>query len=354
MASYELSRKRLEDLERDAQAALTGLHSVLAIFTEYQVKKLSGIELAFKKTATPVGTVKPVDSAIVEIKTKIKVLSTRYFKIFPDEFKFLDEKKLQDFQCLPTASIFGSVELKTAVNKVAQAMNTKLKSIQSAKKEINKKASEGPAKSKALAAFFSLANNSLLDSITTEESIVRDFERDMAEKDYTIENDTNDGVQASVNGTSSTLKGLWDILGLESVPAVSVAKKVEDFQEYLRTLQYPKSLRYCDANRNPLSRNSLQDSRNNNAEQNSAQEKEANLQEDRQSQGFGRAYLKKPEFIRTDRLAKFRLSITIPLSRQQEYQARYNNLVSSVAASNTKTAVRGYVAEINKLLNELR
>lgn len=354
MANYDLYRKRMEDLERDALAVLTGLHSILAIFTEYQIKKLSGVDLNFKGSITPSGLVKPVDAAILEIKNKVSLLVSRYSRVFPNEFKFLDSKKVQDFKCLPTISILGSVELKTAVNKTAQAMNSKLKSIQEAKSNLNIVASEGESKDKALAAFYSVANSNILDSVTTEESLVRDFHSSMDEKDLLIENETNAGVNATISGNNSLLKTLWNTLGLESVPAAPVAKKVEDFQEYLRSLQYPKSLRYCDSSRNPLSRNSLQESRNYNAENTSAQDKESSLQEDVQSKGFGLSYVKKPEFIRMDRLAKLRLSVTTPLSRYQEYTAKYKNLIKSIEASNTKSAVRGYVAEVNKLINELK
>lgn len=353
MPSYENAQRKLSDLERDCTKAVNELQGILAIFTEFQIKKLSGVDLNFRKSEYGIGNVKPIDLAITQIKTKVKNTYRRYSRIFPEEFKFLNSEKIYNFECWPAVNILGSVELKTSVLKTLKALNTRLKGIQDKKKELHDLAFNKETETRALSSFYSLGNRKLLDSFSTEKSIIKDFEREQLKEDVSISKETNEGVRSSLEGGGDSFtKKLWDTLGLESVPALNIVKKVEDFQFYLNSLQYPKSMRYCRDRSSKRDSQSLQNSRESNSQLASEQSTEAKRQSDKNKKGYGRQFVKSPEFKAIDRRAKLKLPMLLALGTEEHTQAKnkYDNLVRSIEACNTRAGVQEYVYEIKRLM----
>lgn len=353
MTNYDKYQQLLLDLENECRDAGNILRDIMYNFTEYQVRKLSGVELVLNNTANPQNMVKPLDLSIVEIKTKITRVVSRYTKRFPDEMKYLDEAKIRDFQCLPCADILGSAELKTAVNNTIMAMDRKLVKIQDKKRELNKEASNTSARKRALASFYEMGNFRILDSNTKEEEILLSYRRAQDEKDASLKTDYNESVQAELDNISGPFSKLWYILGMETVPAISTGKAFKLFHEYQISLQYPKSLGFCDTQRESLTSESLQRSRQNNATVSLGQADEALKQEETHSSGYGASYLKTASFIGEDKRMRRLIARNVTVNAQNTnngaMEAKYDNLVKSIEGCNTKTGVRSYVAEIRNL-----
>lgn len=360
MASYEETRRRLEGYKKDAEEVRAILADILDIFTEYQIDKLSGVDLDFKAVTHDIlsgnSTIKPVDAGILEIKAKVKKLVRLYSRRFPHELAPFSTDVVEDFKCLPVSQIFGSPELKTASLKSYRAITDKINSINGKTRELNKYSFDSALEASALQVFYERANFRILDSVSTEESILEDYRQDMANKDKKIKDDTNKGVEATKGGGSSVLKDLWDTLGLKTVPALNVIQRVDKSREFLRKLQYPQSLRNCDE---PLNRDlsgSLVDARDKNAESTSSQSEEALRQNDESRKGYGAEYAKSPEYVRLRKRALYALAVINNPGSESTYKKEKSNmdrLDKAIQESSSRSAVRNYLEDIRKLISRV-
>lgn len=235
---------RMNTIRADANRALSELNSILKILREYNIQGLNGVNVSFSSSIPQ----KDVGEKVVEVKYRIKILIKTYSRSFPSEFKYLNPELLYKYKCYLSKYLLTSVDLVKGVNLTIEAMNKKLLSIEEQYKKIESKINEGPLHDNLMSQFYSQSSARLVDSLTTEEQVTANFEKNRELRDQKTKNALNDYMVNEIAKESHTTEiGINLVaLGLSPLPVSPVSKAVSDFNMSIMSAQFPKSFTVCD------------------------------------------------------------------------------------------------------------
>lgn len=346
MATKKELLERMEQLHKAAVSVLSDLTRAQGILAEHQVTSYTGVKLVFTDVTQGEPGKKAIDAAIIEVRRILNDVERKYGKVFQEELKYLTPERLYRFKCLPAVTALASVDYLDMVSKSIEAMSNRLKKIVDKMKELNAMAVDGVIHQGALNAFFSYSNLRILDTHTEEEQIKRDFQREKFKEDQ----DAAELLKANAEGQETST--LLQVLGLVTSPLTSVNEGFEAFNRSLLSLQYPRSLRYCNPRRNEMTSEALRQSRIERATK--ANEVNKTLSKDRPRSGppLGEQYLQSSEFQELDTAVQRslqRYEAKNGPSRALSQKQSYDNYVRSIKRSTSSAEIKGVIREIQIL-----